>query len=71
MARLNNTEIIFHKAKQILISADHIDIIPCNEAAVKKSVKALEDYAAAVGLQMNTNKTIFLIIQRESNTALQ
>jgi hypothetical protein len=58
---LQTTGTIYNKETQLLAYADDIDIVGRSQSAVQNAYLALEGEAAKVGLQINEQKTKYMI----------
>jgi hypothetical protein len=61
-ANLQTTGTIYNKETQQLAYADDIDIVGRSQPAVRDAYLALEIEAAKVGLNINEQKTKFMIV---------
>jgi hypothetical protein len=67
-ANLQTTSTIYNKEAQPLAYADDIDIVGTNQSAVQNAYLALEREAAKVGLDINEQKTKYMIAARNDRT---
>jgi hypothetical protein len=67
-ANLQTTGTIYNKETQLLAYADDIDIVGRSQSAVQNAYLALEGGAAKVGLNINEQKTKYMIAARNNRT---
>jgi hypothetical protein len=54
---------------QLLVYAHEVDLLSDNIAAIKKNTETLTDASKEVGLEVNTEKTIYMLLSHHQNTA--
>jgi hypothetical protein len=67
-ANLQTTGTIYNKETQLLAYADDIDIVGRSQSAVRNAYLTLKGEAAKVGLNLNEQKTKYMIAARNDTT---
>jgi hypothetical protein len=52
---------------QLLVYADNVNLLCDNIDAIKKNMETLIDASKEVGLEMNTEKTKYMLLSRHQN----
>jgi hypothetical protein len=60
MLKLNGTD-------QLLVYADDVNLLGDNIDAIKKNMETLIDASKEVGLEVNTEKTKYMLLSRHQN----
>jgi hypothetical protein len=52
---------------QLLVYADYVNLLDDNIDAIKKNMKTLIDTGKEAGLEVNTEKTMYMLLSRHQN----
>jgi hypothetical protein len=67
MVQENQVGLKLNRTHQLLVYADDVNLLGDNIDAIKKDMKTLSDTSKEVGLEVNTEKTKYMLLSRHQN----